>query len=50
MEMIEYEDIARLVNMEKIKNFKTHAMNPEHPSIRGTTQNPDIFFQGKGSG
>jgi pyruvate-ferredoxin/flavodoxin oxidoreductase len=47
VEMIEYEDIASLVDMEKIKNFKTHAMNPEHPSIRGTAQNPDIFFQGK---
>ncbi len=47
VEMIAYEDIAGLVNFEKIKNFKAHAMNPENPSTRGTAQNPDIFFQGK---
>jgi pyruvate-ferredoxin/flavodoxin oxidoreductase len=47
VEMIEYEDIAKLVNFEKINHFKAQAMNPEHPSIRGTSQNPDIYFQGK---
>ena len=47
VEMIAYEDIAGLVNFEKINHFRAHAMNPEHPSTRGTAQNPDIFFQGK---
>jgi pyruvate-ferredoxin/flavodoxin oxidoreductase len=47
VELIAYEDIAGLVNFEKINNFRAHAMNPEQPSTRGTAQNPDIFFQGK---
>ena len=46
IEVIDYEDMAKLVNFEKIKEFKRKAMNPEHPHIRGTAQNPDIYFQG----
>ena len=47
VEMIDYGDIAPLVNLEKIMKFRASAMNPEHPTVRGTAQNPDIFFQGK---
>ncbi|MCP3922663.1 MAG: pyruvate:ferredoxin (flavodoxin) oxidoreductase [Desulfobacterales bacterium] len=47
IEMIDYEDMAALVNMEAIEEFRRNAMNPEHPEIRGTAQNPDIFFQGR---
>ena len=45
--VIEYADIAKLVNYDKIEHFRKSSMNPEHPSIRGTAQNPDIFFQGR---
>ncbi len=45
VEMIDYEDIANIVNYEAIEDFRARAMNPEHPHIRGTNQNPDIFFQ-----
>ena len=45
--MIDYADIVPLVNLEKIMQFRASAMNPEHPTVRGTAQNPDIFFQGK---
>ena len=31
--------------MDAVKEFKAHALNPEHPVTRGTAQNPDIFFQ-----
>ncbi|MBW2565737.1 MAG: pyruvate:ferredoxin (flavodoxin) oxidoreductase [Deltaproteobacteria bacterium] len=47
VELIDYEDMARLVNFDKIKAFRKAAMNPEHPTIRGTAQNPDIYFQGR---
>jgi pyruvate-ferredoxin/flavodoxin oxidoreductase len=47
VELIDYEDMARLVNFDKIKAFRMAAMNPEHPTIRGTAQNPDIYFQGR---
>lgn len=45
VEVIEYEDFTKLVDQDSIKAFKDRALNPEHPVIRGTNQNPDIFFQ-----
>ena len=47
IEMIDYEDMAKLVDYDAIKEFRQRAMNPEHPHLRGTAQNPDIFFQAK---
>ncbi|WP_449241957.1 pyruvate:ferredoxin (flavodoxin) oxidoreductase [Desulfovibrio sp.] len=47
IEVIDYEDIARVVNREKVAAFHARGMNPEHPVIRGTAQNPDIYFQGR---
>jgi pyruvate:ferredoxin (flavodoxin) oxidoreductase, homodimeric len=46
IEVIDYEDMKPLLNMEKLAEFRARAMNPEHPNIRGTAQNPDIYFQG----
>jgi pyruvate-ferredoxin/flavodoxin oxidoreductase len=45
VEMISYEDIAQIVNSDAIEDFRSRSMNPEHPHIRGTNENPDIFFQ-----
>ncbi|MDR2603798.1 MAG: pyruvate:ferredoxin (flavodoxin) oxidoreductase, partial [Desulfovibrio sp.] len=47
IKVISYEDIAKLVNYEKIAEFRKAAMDPRHPTIRGTVQNPDIYFQGR---
>ncbi|WP_035276730.1 pyruvate:ferredoxin (flavodoxin) oxidoreductase [Desulforegula conservatrix] len=47
IEMIDYADMKKLVNMEAVEAFRQSAMNPEHPEIRGTAQNPDIYFQGR---
>jgi pyruvate-ferredoxin/flavodoxin oxidoreductase len=47
IEMIDYEDMASLVNKDAVKAFRSRAMNPEHPHLRGTAQNPDIYFQGR---
>ena len=47
IEVIDYKDMAALANFDKIKEFKARSMNPEHPHIRGTAQNPDIYFQGR---
>ena len=46
VEMIDYEDMAKLVNQEAIAAFRARAANPERPELRGTAQNPDIYFQG----
>ena len=45
IEALDYEDLRPLVNMDSLKAFRKHALNPEHPATRGTTVNPDIFFQ-----
>ena len=45
--VIDYEDIKKVVNYEKIEEFREGAMLPEHPHQRGTAQNPDVYFQGR---
>jgi len=47
VEVIDYEDFAKLVDMDAVNAFRTNALNPEHPVVRGTNQNPDIFFQAR---
>ena len=47
IEQIEYEDMAKLVNWDKVKAFRARALNPEHPHQQGTAQNPDVFFQNR---
>jgi pyruvate-ferredoxin/flavodoxin oxidoreductase len=42
---INYEDFRHLVDWEGIKKHRKRALNPEHPHLRGTAQNPDIYFQ-----
>ena len=49
IEVIDYEDFAKLVDMDAVKAFRKRALNPEHPVLRGTAQNPDIFFQARES-
>jgi len=46
VEMIEYDDMAKLVNWDAIKAFRARGVSPERPELRGTAQNPDIYFQG----
>jgi len=45
VELIDYEDIARLVDHEAIARFRTRSLNPDHPIFKGSAENPDIFFQ-----
>jgi pyruvate-ferredoxin/flavodoxin oxidoreductase len=47
IEAIDYDDMARLVDWEAIDDFRSRCMNPEYPQLRGTAQNPDIFFQNR---
>jgi pyruvate-ferredoxin/flavodoxin oxidoreductase len=47
IEVIDYDDMKPLLNMDKLAAFRARSMNPEHPDIRGTAQNPDIYFQGR---
>ena len=47
IEVMDYEDLKGLLDWEALKAFKDNALNPEHPVLRGTAQNPDIYFQGR---
>ena len=47
VETIDYEDMAKLCDFEAVKAFRARALNPEHPHLGGTAQNPDIYFQGR---
>lgn len=45
VEQISYDDLKALLDVEALDAFRARALNPEHPMIRATVQNPDIFFQ-----
>ncbi|MFY9940985.1 MAG: pyruvate:ferredoxin (flavodoxin) oxidoreductase [Desulfobacterales bacterium] len=47
IEMIDYADMAKLVNWEAVRCFRSRGANPERPELRGTAQNPDIYFQNR---
>ncbi len=45
IEVLSYDDLAKLLDRDAVQAFRSRALNPEHPAIHGTAQNPDIFFQ-----
>ncbi|HUX46447.1 MAG TPA: pyruvate:ferredoxin (flavodoxin) oxidoreductase, partial [Desulfosporosinus sp.] len=47
IEVPEYEEVAKLLDMEAVQAFRDRSLNPEHPVLRGTAQNPDVYFQGR---
>ena len=47
VEVIDYEDLAKLLDYDAVKAFRRNALSPEYPVLRGSAQNPDIFFQAR---
>lgn len=45
VEVLEYDELASLIDKEALANFRNHALTPNKPVIRGTAENPDIYFQ-----
>ncbi len=45
--VIDYEDMAKLADWDAIAKFRARGANPERPELRGTAQNPDIYFQNR---
>ena len=41
----DYNDLAEMVDMDAVNAFRKRALNPEHPTMRGSHENGDIFFQ-----
>jgi len=47
IEVIDYDEMADMVDWNAIKEFRDRALNPEHPHQQGTAQNPDFYFQNR---
>ena len=47
IDVIDYDEMAKLVDKDAVAAFRARGLNPEHPELRGTAQNPDIYFQGR---
>ena len=41
----DYDDLKEMCDMDAVAAFRKHALNPEHPNMRGSHENGDIFFQ-----
>lgn len=47
VEVIPDEVIQAMIDMDKVNEHRARALSPDNPSIRGTAQNPDVFFQNR---
>ena len=45
IETVDYDDLSKILDWDAVKEFRRRALNPDHPVIRGTAQNPDVYFQ-----
>ena len=45
IELWDYSDLKDMVDMDAVEAFRAHALNPEHPAMRGSHENGDVFFQ-----
>ena len=45
IEVLDYDELAPLIDQEALADFRARALNPNHPVIRGTAENPDVYFQ-----
>ena len=45
IDVLDYDDLAKLVDYDAVRAFRDRALNPDHPVLRGSTQNPDVYFQ-----
>jgi pyruvate-ferredoxin/flavodoxin oxidoreductase len=47
IEELSYDVMRAMIPEEKVREHRARGLNPEHPEIRGTSQNPDVYFQGR---
>ncbi len=45
IEVMDYDELGNLLDQEALAAFRANALTPDHPVVRGTAQNPDIYFQ-----
>ena len=49
VEELTFDDMRHMVDDELVRAHRYRALSPERPKIRGTSQNPDVYFQGRES-
>ena len=47
IEVWDYDDLGEMLDWDAVDAYRRRSLNPEHPVLRGTAQNPDIFFQAR---
>ncbi|MCC6585364.1 MAG: pyruvate:ferredoxin (flavodoxin) oxidoreductase [Bryobacterales bacterium] len=47
IERLSVEDLRAMINDDLVKAFRERALSPDHPVLRGTAQNPDVYFQAR---
>ncbi|MTM90833.1 pyruvate:ferredoxin (flavodoxin) oxidoreductase [Turicibacter sanguinis] len=45
VEVMDYEDLGKLLDYDKVREFRSRAINPNHPVTKGSAQNDDVYFQ-----
>ncbi|MBP7227865.1 MAG: pyruvate:ferredoxin (flavodoxin) oxidoreductase, partial [Longilinea sp.] len=47
IELLSDDDLRAMISEERIAEHRARALSPDHPVLRGTAQNPDVYFQGR---
>ena len=47
IEVVDYADLAKVLDWDAVEAFRRRALNPDHPVIRGSATNPDVYFQSR---
>jgi len=47
VEELDDEDLRAMIDYNLVAAHRAHALSPDHPVLRGTAQNPDVYFQGR---
>ncbi|HOT32356.1 MAG TPA: hypothetical protein PLP09_09340, partial [Petrotogaceae bacterium] len=47
IEVLDYDELSGLIDSAALESFRNSGLNPEHPKVMGTAQNPDIYFQAR---
>ena len=47
IETISFDDLGKILDWDAVQAFRKRALTPDHPVLRGTAQNPDVYFQAR---
>ena len=50
IELLTEDDMRTMINMDRVFEHRQRALSPDHPVLRGTAQNPDVYFQAREAG